>query len=231
MRLLERRPAASCALDPRETLRTAQAAAAVAQAAALTAVALVERALAAVDAAGASLRAFEGLDGRIGQWHADRLRSGLPGDRTPLPSHLAAGRKAKADAEQNLLDAEAAAVLLASESLAAATAAGAADAAVRAAVIPILREHAQQALRGMREAEADAANRRIVVSAYSYVWSDSAKLAAVPSEVGLVGYDPVHSPLSALASLPWMDAAAAWAAFRTALEISADAASPACLRP
>lgn len=204
----------------------------MAQGAAQAAAALVKRAQAAVDAAKAALAAFAGLDARISQWHADKLRGGAAAANSPLPSHLAAGRRAKADAELALSDAEAAAVLLAGESSLAAAAAGAADDLVRGSVIGVVRDDARDLVRRLREVEAEAGRLRGAAATYANQWSGAdERWKPVPWEVTVIAHDAHHGMIADLAGTAWPEVTACWAAYLQALARDPDAAPPACLRP
>lgn len=210
---------------PRDVLRAAQQQAAQAAQAAQQAGAAAARGLAGVEAARARLAAFDGLGGRVAEHLAAAARQGIPAGPAALPAPLAAARRAKADADEQLVDAASAHALLAAEAGQAQAAADMAITALRSAADAVMQEVAGDLVADMREGEVRIGRQRAFITAL--LGSRTSMDAALPWSLSSLPHEPHHAAMTGLVKSDHGADRAAWAAYRQALVADADAILPA----
>lgn len=208
--------------SPRAALRIAQQVAVGAALRAQQAAEIAARGRAAVDAAQAALAVHDGLDAEVAGHHAALLRAGGMAGRAALPPNLAAARRQKADAAEDLADAAAAALLLDIECASAEATAGRAAEAVRLALDGVMQEVAAELLTTMRAAETEAG--RLRVSLTGLVNSRTSADPPLAWPVQQVAHDPAHELLLGRTGQDWSVGGAAWTRFRAGLAANPDAA-------
>lgn len=206
----------------RELLRQAQATAAAASDAAQAAAQASARGQVAVDRARAGFALHDALDGQIAAHRADLLRAGEDAGWVALPPELAELRRVKGVAGQDLADAAAAHLLLATEARAAAVAAEQAADAVRKAADAVAGEIALGLVAELREIEAEAGRLRVVLA--GYIGGRTVSEAPPPWAISQLVHEGQHAALCDLANPNWPAASAEWIAFRRELTKNADAA-------
>lgn len=213
--------------SPRDALRAAQQQAVQAAQVARLAAEAAARGLAGVEAARTRLAAYDGLPGRVAEHLAAAARQGSPAGPAALPAPLAAARRAKADAEEQVADATAAHSLLSAEAARAGAYVEAATTAQIAAVAGVMRDDAAALIAAGKAAEVVAGKARMAITSYSRLWSER-DLEAKPMPPEAFGYvnEPQGAAVVDAVTRAGHVSAVDWVAYRRALMSDPDAILP-----